>query len=163
ALFHCCMNRKQGLAEVLLKAGADPNVRNRAGETALHAAVFRDDGQLVRLLLNHGAQVNLGNRHRKTPYDISGDGSVIRDLLAPLHRATECPIPTAEAVLERLRSMPEFRSVTLRGCTDAEITRLEEHFRVRLPTAYREFLRRMGKGAGEFMESDHWRFQFDDL
>jgi SMI1-KNR4 cell-wall len=33
----------------------------------------------------------------------------------------------------------------------------------RLPASYREFLERIGKGAGEFMVSDHWRFRFDEL
>jgi hypothetical protein len=37
-----------------------------------------------------------------------------------------------------------------RGCTEAEIQRLETHFDLHLPERYREFLRMMGRGAGEF-------------
>lgn len=163
ALFLCCMNWQSPLAEFLLRAGANPNVPNRAGDTALHAAVFRGTDDLVRMLLAHGADVNVPNRQHKTPYDISKDGSPIRDLLAPLHQPREVPVPTADQVIDRLKAIPAFQHVELRGCAAAEITRLEEHFDVRLPAAYRDFLGRIGKGAGEFMLSDHWAFRFDEL
>jgi ankyrin repeat protein len=163
ALYACCMNGAVPLAEFLLRAGANPNVVNRAGDTALHAAVFRENEELVRALLQHGADVNIANRQHDTPYDISKEGSPIRDLLTSLHQPREAPVPTAEDVIYRLKNIPAFRQVKLRGCTATEIQRLEEHFQVRLPASYREFLGRMGKGAGSFMASDRWRFQFDDL
>jgi ankyrin repeat protein len=163
ALYTCCINWHVPLAEFLLRAGADSSVPNRAGDTALHAAVFRGTDDLVRSLLQRGADVNAANRHHQTPYDISKGGSAIRALLAPFHQQQEVPVPTADQVLGRLRAIPAFRHAELRGCTAAEIARLEDHFRVRLPAAYRDFLGRMGKGAGEFLLSDRWTFQFDDL
>ena len=45
------------LAALLLKNGADPNAAD-AGYTALHAAVLRDDLDLVKALLAHGANPN---------------------------------------------------------------------------------------------------------
>jgi hypothetical protein len=62
-----------------------------------------------------------------------------------------------------LNGVPMFHGVTPIGCTAAEIARLEQQFNVQLPGSYREFLGRMGKGAGEFMLSDRWTFKFDDL
>jgi len=41
--------------DLLLGAGADVNRANDKGQTALAAAVFRDDAELVRTLLAHGA------------------------------------------------------------------------------------------------------------
>jgi ankyrin repeat protein len=147
----------------LLRQGANPNVASCAGDTALHAAVFREAEDLVRLLFQHGADVNIADRHHQTPYDLSKEGSPIRDLLAPLHQPRDIPVPTADEVLHRLKKIPAFRRVKLRGCTATEIQRLEEHFHVRHPASYRAFLERIGKGAGDFMVSDHWRFQLDDL
>ena len=41
--------------EVLLKAGADPNVHTKTGCTALHFAVFNSDIKSIKILLQHGA------------------------------------------------------------------------------------------------------------
>lgn len=47
------------IAEILLNAGADPNLRDRTGRTALHHAVkMREAGSVVRLLGQAGANVN---------------------------------------------------------------------------------------------------------
>jgi Ankyrin repeats (3 copies)/SMI1 / KNR4 family (SUKH-1) len=163
ALYGACINRHPRLAEFLLKQGANPNLVNQSGDSALHAAVFRENEELVRKLLDHGADVNLANRHHETPFDISASGSAIRQLLLPLHIPTERPVPDANEVLRRLKAIPEFRSVSFNGCSKAEVARLESTFRVQLPAAYRDFLKIMGKGAGDFLLSDHWTFQFDDV
>jgi ankyrin repeat protein len=42
----------------LLEAGADPDAPERAGYTPLHAAAHLDDPELVRLLLEHGADAS---------------------------------------------------------------------------------------------------------
>jgi hypothetical protein len=163
ALSTCCNNAQTPLVEFLLKAGADPNLANRAGNTALHLAVDGKSEELVRLLLKHGADVNAANRHYHSPYDLSKERSAIRRLLAPLHKPRERPLPIADAVIERLKGITAFSDIKLKGCTDAEIKRLEKHFEVKLPHSYREFLKRMGKGAGEFMVSDRWVFKFDSV
>lgn len=46
------------VVEFLLEKGADPN-SDRAGFTALHEAIMRRDENLVKVLLDHGADVNL--------------------------------------------------------------------------------------------------------
>ena len=54
-----------GSVQLLLDKGADPNVRNEAGATALMWAV--DDLEKTRLLLDHGADVNAQSNDGRTP------------------------------------------------------------------------------------------------
>jgi hypothetical protein len=124
---------------------------------------LHDNEELVRKLLDHRADVNLANRHHQTPFDISASASPIRRLLLPLLRPTERRVPDAPEVIRRLKAIPRFGTVSFKGCSKAEVARLEGELGVRLPAAYRHFLKIMGKGAGDFLLSDHWRFQFDDL
>ena len=66
----------------LLKAGADPNVRNDAGATGLSWAV--DDIEKVELLLAHGADVNAATNFGRTPVMLSaqaGSAAVVKLLL----------------------------------------------------------------------------------
>jgi len=46
-------------ARVLLEAGADPNVRNRVGDSPLRLCVWEDDLDMVALLLRHGAGLTI--------------------------------------------------------------------------------------------------------
>jgi len=55
------------LMALLLEAGADPNVQNAAGDTALHLAVENKFPEIVTLLLKAGADPNRGNAEGKTP------------------------------------------------------------------------------------------------
>lgn len=55
-----------------------------------------------------------------------------------------------EAV-EQLRESGIVAEDELVGCTDDEIREIEQKEDVTLPTAYEEFLRRMGKSAGGFL------------
>jgi ankyrin repeat protein len=54
-----------GSVRLLLANGADPNIRNDAGATALMWAVA--DAEKARLLLDHGADVNAVSRDGRTP------------------------------------------------------------------------------------------------
>lgn len=49
------------LAQLLLAFGADPNARQQAGWTPLHAAAHRDQARLIRLLRDAGADASLRN------------------------------------------------------------------------------------------------------
>ncbi|PYU30931.1 MAG: hypothetical protein DMG31_13045 [Acidobacteria bacterium] len=68
---------------VLLKAGADPNIRNDAGATALMWAV--DDAEKTRLLLESGADANARSEDARTPLLIAagrfGSAAVVKLLL----------------------------------------------------------------------------------
>lgn len=162
-LYDACMNWHGHLIEPLLAAGADPNVQAPGDKsTPLIAAVFRRTPAAVRTLLRYGADVNLANRHRKTPIELCEDDE-IRALLEPLSRPAVHLLPTEEQVLRRLQAIPKFAGVTPQGCTEAEIDQLQHEQGVRFPHSYRRFLAVMGKGAGEFMISDRWYFRAHEL
>ena len=61
----------EALALFLLERGADPNLPDSVGRTALHAAVETGKADLVRALLRHGADPNA--RLTRTPLVYKGD------------------------------------------------------------------------------------------
>lgn len=72
-----------GMVRLLLEQGADPNLRNDAGATALMWAV--DDLEKTRLLLDRGADVNARSGDARTPLLIAagqfGNTAVVKLLL----------------------------------------------------------------------------------
>ncbi len=56
-----------GKVDLLLRAGADPNGSDRTGNTAVHYAAARGQGDLIETLVSYGADVNLRNRDAQTP------------------------------------------------------------------------------------------------
>ena len=61
---------KVSAVEILLKHGANPNVRNPDGYTPLHlAAIQLADRKIFELLLDHHANPNVRNNQGKTPLD----------------------------------------------------------------------------------------------
>src|SRR6185503_4408579 len=63
----------------LLDNGADPNIRNEAGATALMWAV--DDLEKTRLLLDHGADVNAQSSDGRTPLLIAAGQSGCKEVV----------------------------------------------------------------------------------
>ena len=47
------------LVKMVLRAGADPNARQMAGYTALHAAAAHDNVEMVQALLDAGADASV--------------------------------------------------------------------------------------------------------
>jgi ankyrin repeat protein len=82
-LMYAALYANADSVRLLLEKGADVNVRNDAGATALHWAV--DDLDKTRLLLDHGADVNARSEDRVTPVVVAvtryGSGSVVKLLL----------------------------------------------------------------------------------
>jgi ankyrin repeat protein len=65
--------RYERIVKLLLDHGADPNVREQNGFTALHAAAQNDDVEIIRLLLLGGADLTIKSTSGKTAMDIAED------------------------------------------------------------------------------------------
>lgn len=61
------------IATMLLASGADPNLREQAGYTALHAAAENGDVDTIRALLLGGADLTLASDDGKTALDLAMD------------------------------------------------------------------------------------------
>jgi ankyrin repeat protein len=67
ALMNAIIDRRLDDARRELMKGADPNVADRNGLTALHFASRDHSLELVTLLVEHGANVNAQDRHGNSP------------------------------------------------------------------------------------------------
>lgn len=72
---------------------ADVNVRDAAGYTAVHHAAARGDNEMIRYLVEHGADVTVVSREGQTTADMAN---------GPLQRVQ--PYPSTIALLEQLGS-----------------------------------------------------------
>lgn len=59
------------IVNLLLKSGADPNVREQGGYTPLHAAAQNGDNEMIRKLLYGGADLDIKSQDGKTPLDLA--------------------------------------------------------------------------------------------
>lgn len=62
----------------LLKLGADPNIRDQMGETALHKAVRQGKLKAVQTLLAHGADTEIKNNSGQRAQDLSQDPAILK-------------------------------------------------------------------------------------
>ncbi|GBP12400.1 E3 ubiquitin-protein ligase mind-bomb [Eumeta japonica] len=67
ALHLAALNNHAEVAELLVRAGARPDLQNANLQTALHLAVERQHTQIVRLLVAHGAHLNICDKDGDTP------------------------------------------------------------------------------------------------
>ncbi|KAM5357250.1 hypothetical protein ACJZ2D_016458 [Fusarium nematophilum] len=73
ALTHAACLGREGLVELLLENGADPNRRERHGRTALHIAAGDGYSGIVRMLVENGADVD-AKVHGWTPMLLAAKG-----------------------------------------------------------------------------------------
>ncbi|MCX5827124.1 MAG: ankyrin repeat domain-containing protein [Deltaproteobacteria bacterium] len=59
------------MVRLLLEHGANPNMKNFDGVTALHNAVFEKQIDIVKLLLEYGADPTIKDRFGNTPIDLA--------------------------------------------------------------------------------------------
>jgi len=59
------------IVSMLLKSGADPNVREQGGYTPLHAAAQNGDKEIIRALLYGGANLAIRSNDGKMPLDLA--------------------------------------------------------------------------------------------
>lgn len=107
---------RTAVTQALGDAGADVNAATADGATALHWAVYADDGELVDRLIRAGANVRAANQYGVTPLAlacISGSVRIVDRLLEAgadpngAHPEGETPLMTAAragsaAIVERL-------------------------------------------------------------
>lgn len=66
----------------LLDLGADSNVANAAGETALHGTAYRGNDIVAQFLVEKGTAVNPKNKNGRTPLDVA-EGEFFQGTLEP--------------------------------------------------------------------------------
>ncbi len=59
------------LIEAMIEKGANPNIQNHSGETALHYAAFMGWQKMILKLLEHNAKPHIKNNSLLTPYDLA--------------------------------------------------------------------------------------------
>lgn len=74
----CDLNRIKSL----LENGADPNESSSNGNTSLHKAILLENIPAIKLLLAHDAKLFIKNKKGKTPYDLSEEKTLVKDLCA---------------------------------------------------------------------------------
>lgn len=85
-LMHAVLRNHEAVACLLLDHGADPNIRDNDGFTALHFAAQNYLPSMVDLLLSKGAHVDEQDNNGNTPlfrsaFNSNGRGDVIERLL----------------------------------------------------------------------------------
>jgi cytohesin len=76
------MDTKKLKVEILLKSGANVNAKTSSdGETPLHKAISRGDIEIVKLLLNYGADVNAKSKYGVTALHFARNSNAISQLL----------------------------------------------------------------------------------
>ncbi|MGE0363848.1 MAG: ankyrin repeat domain-containing protein [Vicinamibacterales bacterium] len=83
------------------EVGADPNLRDSDGNTALHAAASRGDNEMIKYLVSKGADVRLVNRGGQTTVDMAN---------GPVQRTQ--PYPETIKLLESLGAKNNHKCVS---------------------------------------------------
>jgi uncharacterized protein len=81
AAAHSDQTKAVELARIVLESGADPNVRQQGGYTALHEAALNGNVALIELLFAHGADPTLANEKGTSAADLArskGHDAVVR-------------------------------------------------------------------------------------
>jgi len=100
-LFDAARNNNTGIIKALLAEEdlVDVNIRNRAGETALHQASLSGSANAVATLLALGAEPNIRRRSdRKMALELAGDNIKIAQLFVGQYFATDAITPDHETV-----------------------------------------------------------------
>mmetsp|Transcript_42024 Transcript_42024/g.68171 ORF Transcript_42024/g.68171 Transcript_42024/m.68171 type:complete len:1040 (+) Transcript_42024:107-3226(+) len=60
-----------GIVHILLENNANPNLTDRAGNTALHIAIMNGNEEMAKALLAHAANLDIRNQDDKLPLDMT--------------------------------------------------------------------------------------------
>ena len=67
-LIELSQNGETEMLKELLKNGVSPNCKNEEGQTPLHIACYNLNADMVKALLNHGANVNTEDNKKESPF-----------------------------------------------------------------------------------------------
>lgn len=154
------------IISLLIEHGADVNAKNWLSRTALHDACQNGLVELVPVLLSYDANPNIADVNKRTAFDEAANFPEILELLEPRRgeviAAPELP-NNFDQIIERLLRIGSISREDLHPCSEEDIVDLERRYKLILPNSYKTFLRLMGRGAGSFLEDDHWYAFLDDL
>ena len=107
ALYRACTNGNTKIAELLIKAGADVNAKDKSGNTVLHNACIRDNTKLAKLLIRNGANPYLYNNKDSYSFNIAESKGFIKDLRQTYDEYNTAAIKYNDAIKDRkpLRAM----------------------------------------------------------
>lgn len=114
-IHHASYSNNFEFLQLLIEKGADPNLRDTLGNTALHLYVKHNDPKIIKLLLDAGADPDLINSNHHTAYFIAVDrhaASVENVLLE--RRNGKLPLIDQQRMLT-LRFGLEFLRITAHG------------------------------------------------
>uniref|UniRef100_A0A0N4ZX42 Osteoclast-stimulating factor 1 n=1 Tax=Parastrongyloides trichosuri TaxID=131310 RepID=A0A0N4ZX42_PARTI len=89
-LFWACHSGFVDIVKLLLSLkNIDINNKNKMGDTALHAAAWKGRGEIVELLVEAGADVNLKNDDKNKPVDLAKDIEIAAFLKVTMSKIVE--------------------------------------------------------------------------
>src|SRR5262249_18299135 len=95
-------HKQQAATKLLLERGANSNTPHVVFGPPIHVAVGANDAGLLRLLIDHGADVNATNAHRQTPLMILSAARASYDRLAQAQAMMKTMGMKVPGVLEKL-------------------------------------------------------------
>lgn len=118
------------MTAILLAAGANPDARDKDGETPLFGAARSGHLELVRLLIGAGAEVDALNGKRETALLQAGQRGVIDtvDYLLGVGANPDLPGGSGRSLAAAARRNPSLRTYMtgrmMRGCIDAALAEI---------------------------------------